>query len=280
MTEADYREAIADGEDHALQALGLFLADLPDRQADAEAVFRAAVAAGETDARKNLGSLLSDQPGREAEAETIFLEAIAAGDGDIHRFLGWLLRTRRGREADAETAFRRAIADGDDDSRLNLADLVVGQPGREAEVETIYREAITAGDAAAGWVSGRCSPTSRAARTKRRRRIARPSTAGGPRLTCTSGSCLRATAHAASRPLLRSAPRWGPTPASAPRTPPRLGLGSCWPGAATSLAREPRTSWRPGPSRVPPRSSSATPGSRRLRGSQPPWRGGRGSHAW
>jgi tetratricopeptide (TPR) repeat protein len=132
---------------NALANLGGTLADLPGREAEAEAALRKAIESGAVLANITLGNLLARQQGRESEAAQAFRDAIEVSleEERIYWPLGQLLAKQPARVDEAEAALRRAMTAEFAFPAADLGDLLANQPGREAEAEAAYRIAIANG---------------------------------------------------------------------------------------------------------------------------------------
>jgi tetratricopeptide (TPR) repeat protein len=151
------RERIKEGDVDAYVKLGIHLADVKGREAEAEEAYRDGIKAGASDARNPLAQLIAKQPGREKEAEQTFRDAIAAGEDLGHYGLGCLLARQPSREAEAEQELRAAVAvtKAAGIGRYELAHLLLRQPGRERDAEEVLLAALKAVEAGGGYLAPR-----------------------------------------------------------------------------------------------------------------------------
>jgi TPR repeat protein len=144
------RAAIDLGNDRATQILGIALASIPGREAEAEASYRDRIKSGDASAYHDLGNLLANRPGREADAERAFRDSITfvpESSSIAYWSLGNLLRRQQGREREAEDAYREAKTRGLFLAHVVLAEMLAARPGQEQEAEQAVSEAIEAIDA-------------------------------------------------------------------------------------------------------------------------------------
>ncbi len=140
--EATYRDGIAAGGGWLWNHLGWMLRER-ERLDEAEAAYRAGVAADVADSRRGLGVLLASIPGREAEAEAVYRDAVAHGETRAWRNLGRLLALE-GRFEESEAALDEAIAHG---HKAAYGDLVRLELQRGADPERMMRASRAAADA-------------------------------------------------------------------------------------------------------------------------------------
>jgi Flp pilus assembly protein TadD len=128
--------------------LGIFLAKIPERTADAEAAYRRAIELNPKFGGywNNLGILLAKSPERTADAESAHRRAIELDPkfGGFWNNLGILLAKSPERTVDAEAAYRKAIELDPKVSGFwhNLGQLLAKIPKRTADAEAAYCNAI------------------------------------------------------------------------------------------------------------------------------------------